>query len=76
MCLCFVFFVVKNDKMDICKQGVIMLCYAYGVNFMDSDKFLTTLYCGMDENEAIRIAKENKSKFSFYLWQNFIQEVV
>jgi len=40
-----------------------MLCYAYGTHFMDSDKFMTTLYCGLDEDEAIRIAKENKTKF-------------
>jgi hypothetical protein len=40
-----------------------MLCYAYGINKMDSDKFLSHLYCGMDEDEAIRIAKERLPDF-------------
>ena len=43
-----------------------MLCYAYGVNHMDSEKFLTHLYCGGDEQEAIRIAKQANRTGKFY----------
>lgn len=42
-----------------------MLCYAYGVNHMDSDKFLTNFYCGGDEEKAIRIAKEKNATGEF-----------
>lgn len=43
-----------------------MLCFAYGVNHMDSEKFLTNFYCGCDEDEAIRIAKEKYATGQFY----------
>ncbi len=42
-----------------------MLCYAYGVNHIDSEKFITNLYCGGDEDEAIRIAKEKNKTNEF-----------
>lgn len=43
-----------------------MLCYAYGVNHMDSEKFITNFYCGGDEEEAIRLAKEKNLTGEFY----------
>ncbi len=42
------------------------LCYAYGFHFnapLDS-KPLTTLYCGMDEEEAVRIARSRFDDFT------------
>jgi len=40
-----------------------MLCYAYGINHMDSQKCITGLYTGTDEAEAISIAKARNNEF-------------
>ena len=40
-----------------------MICYAYGINHMDSQKSITPLYTGPDEEKAISIAKERNQDF-------------
>ena len=41
-----------------------MICYAYGINHMDSEKSITPLYTGPNEEEAITIAKSRLTDFA------------
>lgn len=50
-----------------------MLCYAYGINHMDSQKCITGLYTGTDEAEAISIAKVRNNEFVNTIVKGFDQ---